>query len=362
MNGSNLQVTSPAPQDVWADVLDSDPNALVTQSARWLQARCQLGGHVDASRLYETTEGRRLVLPLVRREGLGEGALAIRSSYGEGWGMGGLLGPGGITREDVATVVGDLLREPALRTLIRPNPLLAKEWAAARSSSAHAVPRLAHVLDLAGGFGHVWSRRFAPGARANVRKAERSGVTIERGSSERHVEAYYELFGRSLERWSRRQHEPEWLTRWRGHRRDPVGKLRTLARLLGGDFGIWIARLNDCPIAAAIVLRGVNAHYTRGVMDEDRAGPTRANYLLHRHAIEDACAAGCRHYHFGETGRSPSLAFFKTRFGAEPHAYAEYRFERVPLSAFDRCLRTVAKRLVGFSEPGQAPVDSLRRD
>jgi hypothetical protein len=351
MNARVLRVTSPAPRDVWKEVLDSDPDALVTQSAAWLDSRCSLGGYVDASRLYETAGGRRLVLPLVRRNRLGDGALALRSSYAEGWGMGGPLGEGGVTHEDVAIVVDDLMSRPSLRTLIRPNPLQAPKWEAARMPGVRRVSRLAHVLSLAGGFDQVWSRCFAAGARANVRKAERAGIFIERGSSSNYVDAYYELFDRSLERWAGRQHEPAWLTRWRGHRRDSALKLQSLASSLGDEFGVWLARLDDHTVAAAIVLRSANAHYTRGVMDADAAGRTRANYLLHQHAIREACDAGCRHYHFGETGRSASLAFFKTRFGAEPYSYAEYRFESLPLTPLDLGVRAVAKRLIGFSEP-----------
>src|SRR4029450_9359463 len=104
------------------------------------------------------------------------------------------------------------------------------------------------------------------------------------------------------------------------------------------------------PLAAILVLLGANAHYTRGVMDQDLAGPTRANYLLHRLAIEDACAAGCAHYHMGETGSSESLAQFKTRFGARAHPYAEYHIERVPFTAADRLVRETGKRASGVRD------------
>jgi hypothetical protein len=346
-----LRIASPAPRDVWAEVFAADPHALPTQSAAWLEGSCALGDYEDASRVYETAAGRPLVLPMVRRRSLGGGVFAAQSSYGEGWGIGGLLAPGGVTREDVAAVVEDLTGRPALRTLIRPNPLVAREWETARERGAEAVPRLAHVLDLAGGFADVWSRRFSSGARANVRKAERAGIVVERGRSDVELDAFYALFDRSLERWASAQHEPLWLARLRGRRRDPAVKWQALARSLGDDLAVWIARSDDGPVAAAIVLYApANAHYTRGAMDVGLAGPTRANYLLHRHAIEEACARGCRHYHFGETGRSSSLAFFKTRFGAEPRPYSEYRFERLPLTSLDRTVRGVIKRLIGFSE------------
>ena len=345
------RVTVPAPRATWEVVLREDPTALPSQSPGWLDARCALGGHADASRLYEGPGERLLVLPTVRRRPFGSGRAAIQASYDEAWGIGGVLAAGGATREDVASVVEDLLAKPALQTIVRPNPLLADAWEAARVRQARVKPRLAHVLDLTPGFDRIWGSASASGARANARKAERAGVTVERGTSSTHLAAYYELFDRSLERWAGRQHEPAWLARWRGHRRDSEAKLAALSAHLGDAFGIWLAKLDGRPVAAAIVLRDANAHYTRGAMDEELAGATRANYLLHRHAIRDACEAGCRHYHFGETGRSSSLAFFKTRFGADARPYAEYRFERLPLTAVDRGARGLAKRLVGFVEP-----------
>jgi predicted HD phosphohydrolase len=80
------------------------------------------------------------------------------------------------------------------------------------------------------------------------------------------------------------------------------------------------------------------------------AGPTRANYLLHRLAIEHACEVGCRYYHMGDSGASQRLAQFKTRFGAQPHTFAEYHVEALPLTAADRALRTAVKRVIGFND------------
>jgi lipid II:glycine glycyltransferase (peptidoglycan interpeptide bridge formation enzyme) len=135
----------------------------------------------------------------------------------------------------------------------------------------------------------------------------------------------------------------------RGRRRDPIEKLQAIAGL-GEACRIWAAFKDGRPAAAIVVLQGANAHYTRGAMDKELAGPTRANYLLHSLAIEDACAAGCRHYHMGETGRSESVAQFKTRFGAKPYHYAQYHLEQLPFSAVDRRLRDGVKRMIGFRD------------
>ena len=96
---------------------------------------------------------------------------------------------------------------------------------------------------------------------------------------------------------------------------------------------IWVAWKDGQPVASIITLTlGRNTNYWRGAMNAALAGPTRANYLLHRLAIEDACRAGAERYHMGETGSSESLAQFKSRFGARRVDYVELRVERLPLT------------------------------
>lgn len=345
----SLGVMSPAPRAVWEAVIASDPNALVSQTPAWIDFVCSAGGYEDASRLYELPGGRRLVLPMVRRRHV-PALLAIDSSLPPAWGTGGILAPGGITFADVAAVFSDLAGGSVLRTSLRPNPLDAEAWSAARPPDAVIVPRRSHVLDLEGGFARVWQERFKSVARTAVRKAERSGLVVERDTTGRLVPVLYDLFERSLPRWADKQHEPHLMARLRGHRRDPRRKFELMAQMLGEACRIWVAWSGGRPAAAILILQAGNANYTRGMMDKEVAGPTRANYLLHRLAIEDACAAGCRYYHMGESGSSASLAQFKTRFGARPVPYAEYHLERVPITAIDTGTRGVVKRIIGFRD------------
>lgn len=345
---SDLAVTSPAPPEVWRELLSTDPGALVSQSPEWTYAICQAGPYEDATRLYELPDGRQAILPMVRRLGL-PGSSAVEASLPAAWGIGGIVAPGGPRPHEIRAVFSELASRRTLRTSIRPSPLQAAAWDTARPSGTIAVPRLAHVLDLEGGFERVW-KRFAGTARTAVRKAERSRLTVERDVSGRLVPVFYALFERSLDRWARQQHEPSALARWRGRRRDPMRKFDLLARMLDPALRIWVAWLDGEPAAAILVLQGANAHYTRGVMNKDLAGPTRANYLLHSLAIEEACAAGCLTYHMGESGTSGSLAQFKTRFGARPHPYAEYHIDPLNLTAVDRQIRGAVKRVIGFKE------------
>ena len=95
-----------------------------------------------------------------------------------------------------------------------------------------------------------------------------------------------------------------------------------------------------------MVLFGGNAHYTRGAMDKDLAGPTRASFLLQRLAIEDTCKAGCRYYNMGATGTSDTLVRFKSHFGALPYNFSEYRFERLPFTRIETRLRDIVTRKI----------------
>ncbi len=89
---------------------------------------------------------------------------------------------------------------------------------------------------------------------------------------------------------------------------------------------------------------------SRGAFDPVAAGTTKANDLIQKLAIEDACLSGCRYYHLGESGGSASLAHYKERFGAVPYAYNEYRLETFPLTRLDQGLRKVVKRVIGFRD------------
>jgi len=344
-----LKVISPAPRDVWHKLLEEDPEALVTKTPAWLDCICSTGDYEDASRLYENSEGCRSVLPMVRRKGLPV-VLTSQFSQPSSWGIGGLVVPGTIRVEDVGAVFSDLLSRPFLRTSIRPNPRAGEIWAAAAPPGVISIPRLAHVLDLDGGFSQVWMKRFNSRTRNKIRKAEKAGLVVERDTSGELVPVFYDLFRQSISRWASRQNEPPWMARWRGRRRDPITKFESIAQFLGDACRIWVAWFKGQPAAAILVLQGNNAHYTRGAMDKDLAGLTQANYLLHRLAIEEACQAGCRYYHMGETGASVQLAQFKTRFGARAYPYAEYRLERLPISKLDQRVRGLVKRIIGFED------------
>jgi hypothetical protein len=340
-------VASPAPRDVWSRLAAADPYALPSQTPEWTDAAVAAGHATDASRWYVTPDGRDLVLPMTRRL---RGPLGLRSSFGEGWGFGGILAEGGPTPADIAFVLGDLRRDPALRTTLRINPLLANRWDAAAAGTILARPRTAHVLDLAGGADVVWNERYASDARRGVRRAERFGVEVESAVTPETLGIFYDMLLQSFERWARRSNEPAWMARYRGTRRDPLSKFEVLADRLGPAFRLYVARHEGRPAAAILVLVGANAHYTRGAMDASVGGKVNANDLLQWTAIQDAIRSGCAAYHLGESRPGSSLARFKRKLGADAVPYAEYIVERLPLTRANGALRKAIKRAIGFRD------------
>jgi hypothetical protein len=72
--------------------------------------------------------------------------------------------------------------------------------------------------------------------------------------------------------------------------------------------------------------------------------------MVMKTAIEDACKAGCRYFHQGESGTSKGIADFKRRVGGEAYSYEEYCLERLPVTAVDHALRTGVKKLINFED------------
>ena len=343
-----LRVMAPAPRESWRAVLDSDATALPEHAPEWVDAMVVARSHSDASRLYEFRDGRRFVLPLVRRRGPA-GLGGRLESYPPAWGIGGLVGKD-LDATAVRAVLADLRSLPAARVSLRPDPTSAAIWAeAVCDTGITVVPRRAHVVDLTAGRDAV-SRRLSSSTRRGIRLAEKRGVTIRSDRAGRLLPIYYDLFLRSVDRWAAQQHEPRPLAHWRARRRDPLEKLYAMADRLDGAMCVSIADVDGVPAAGNITLFGRTAHYTRGAMDRELAGPSRANHLLMWTTVVAACDAGCSALHLGESGDSARMATFKERFGAESVPYAEYRIERVPVTSADRVARGLVKKVLRFRD------------
>jgi hypothetical protein len=344
-------VTSPAPREVWAAALREDGGALVSQSLAWRDAVFASGRYADASRLYEFSSGRQVVLPLARRRGL-PAACGFITSWPPTAEIGGPITAGGqIAGPEAAAVLADVARIDALSVEFRLRHDADERWLAA-ASQWQRERHDCYVLDLRRGFGDVWSSKFRSSVRQAVRKAERSNLDIETGQSPRLLDMFCGLYHKSIRRWAATQHEPAWLARKLLAQEMSRSRLDLMAEHFGERFATWVALLNGQPAAAIVVLKsGSYAKYWRGAMDKELGGPVQANNLLHRLVIEDACASGYSFYDMG-FGDAPQLVAFKRKLGAIPEHTYTLRRERVPIRKTRLHVESVAKRVIGFRPDG----------
>jgi hypothetical protein len=340
---TDVRISSPAPRDVWRQVLAADPDAVATQTPEWLDCLGTARGYVDASRLYEFPDGRRLVLPLAGKVWMGVRVAEESWPYGSGYG--GILVPGGRpTGRDIAIVLADLARRPVIRAGVVPMPLTSPIWQAAASPGVRRVPYLTQVLDLEGGFEAVWRRRYRPNVRRLVRRAGRMPLDVYRDHG-RGIDAFAALYPHSIDRWARQRGQPRWAAQALAKRRHHVDQLTAAVGSLGGACKIWSAYRAGEPVAVHVVLHaGRHAVGWLSANNRELTRETAATYLLSSLAIEAACADGARYFHMGESDPGSGVERHKAQFGAMAVEYQALRFERLPVTQGADHMRILAAK------------------
>ena len=347
-----MRVTSPAPPERWKAAYAADREAVPYQSPGWTQALCADGLYTDASRCYETNDGRTLILPLVRRRGVPD-RLATMDSLPMA--MGGSVADGPVSDQDIKAVLGDLTALPFAALRIRPNPRAAALWSDVAVHATLRVPRRAHVVPVSRPVEEIRSRLLSKSIRKAVDRASRLGLEVVWDSSGSRLAVFQELYYSSVERWARRQHEPLRLSRWRMERVTRAPVPAAAARCMAGVWRMGMVEIGGRPVAAAIILiePGGNANGFRFAMDADLVGHSGAGYLVQVAALEEASRAGCRFFHLGESGQAKGLSDHKKRIGGIPIIYEELVFERLPVVRVDRLMRSAVKLAIGFRDPNK---------
>jgi hypothetical protein len=343
-----LLATGAAARPAWEDIAARNPDLAICHQAVWMDCMREVGGFLDATRLYETRDGRRILLPLAGRR-LPPAKPLLYDSWPLYWegarDSGGLLSADGpITAEDVRQVAADLATMPALRVKVVPSTADAAAWAAGAPRSAARVPLHAHVVDLTGGFDVVWTQRFSKKTREKSRKAERRGIVVESDGTGRLLPIFDMLYRRSMEHWAADHFLPTPLARRVIERRHDHAKLEAVARRLGQRCQVWIAWSAGEPVSGIVVLgQGPAATYWKGATDKELVRASGATDYLHKCAIETACQAGRTRYDLGTSGLE-SLARFKEGLGAQLQNYEAYSFERIPFTPAQELLRVGLRR------------------
>ncbi|MGH3840759.1 MAG: GNAT family N-acetyltransferase [Pseudonocardiaceae bacterium] len=330
----SIEAEGTAARPAWDDLVGQDQSVALSKTPQWVDCVCSSDHFADATLLFRGDDGRRLILPRLRNPSV-PGVFASPPRH---WNLGadasGFLSEGGpVSPRETTALIQEIRRHPGVRTRIVVGKDDARVWASAVPDSVYSIARTAQVLDLRDGFATVWSKRFTSKVRSNSRKAERRGVVVESDSTGRLIPAFDVLYRSSVDRWAQDRGYPLALMRWLAQRQHPRDKFAKVARNLGDSCTVWIAWRQGEPIAGIINLtKGPQVTYWRGAMDKERARGTGANELLHRCAIEAACADERQSYDFG-LSQTADLQKFKGTFGAAEVPVHIYYFERFPMAA-----------------------------
>lgn len=314
------------------------------QTPAWRAAAVDTGRFVDATVVAESA-GHEVVLPALRRRGPSR---AIQS-LPRGWGFGGIVTPGAATAADVGAAIAELGRRGAREVRLRPPPVQDGLFAGAGVAWSMVGENHSFEIDLGDGWPAV-SSGFASSVRRAVRKAEKSGVVVERRTDLEAVAEFHRLYRLSVQRWAKQTRVPDRVMELRATLSEPMTKYEAVLSRLGDDCGIWLARHGGVVVGALIVLSHDTEHaYWRGAMDLELAGPVRANDLLQASAIEHACVQGADRYAMGLTEPGSGLARFKSGFGAELRVSHEYAIEPPWRSRVRRGAAPVLEPLRGWA-------------
>ena len=330
---------------VWEELVHQDQNIALSKTPQWADCICSCDHFSDATLLFRGEDGRRLILPRLRS------FPGLFASPPRHWNLGadasGFLCEGGpASPGETQALIQEIQRHTGLRTRIVVGRDEARVWASVAPSAIYSIARTAQVLDLRDGFSTVWSKRFTSKVRSNSRKAERRGVVVESDNTGRLIPVFDVLYRSSVDRWAQERGYPLPLMRWLAQRQHPQRKFATVARSLGERCTVWIASRHGEPIAGVIILtRGSRVTYWRGAMDKERSRGTGANELLHRYAIEAACADERQSYDFG-LSQTADLKRFKSTFGADEVPVHIYYFEKLPTVAAEIKCYDAAKQAI----------------
>ncbi|MGH3301315.1 MAG: GNAT family N-acetyltransferase [Streptosporangiaceae bacterium] len=320
--------------EVWESVAQADSSLTPFQTSTWRDCLCASGEWRDASRCYELPDGRVLVLMMACQRAR-PAMLARAASWPSGWGSGGIIATGGTRPDDVALVAADMASSAFLSTTVRPSFTAAASWAAA-AVPAFTIPRAVHVADLGQPFEEFWGslpKRSRAKVRSARRHAEEAGITFARGNSVELVDAFYQVYLRWIDWRAERRQMPRQMARRLAQRREPLQKFATVASGLGQDCQIWVAQWQGQPVGAAISLyAGETGISWRAFTDRSVPSRFRIHELLITERLQHACQRGVRYLELGESVGARNLASLKERMGGREHAFAEYCFDRLPIS------------------------------
>lgn len=296
------ETTDPTADEAWNERLAERGDADIFHSRGWCRALCEAYGFKARYLVANETPG---VLPLIEVASPLTGRRGVSLPFTDYCGA---LADESMFRE---------LVERAL-TLGRASGWKYLELRGNRAHTADAAPSAifcGHTLDLRPGEKELFDG-FKDTVRRNIRKAERSGITVEVRRDEEAAKAFYRLNCAT-----RRLH---------GLPPQPWKFFDLLTRyVMGAGQGCYVLACQEArPVAGGVFLQWRDKAYYKYGASDPRYRAQRPNNLVFWEAIRYLASEGASSLCFGRTGvHNDGLRSFKLGWGPTEHRIEYFRYD-----------------------------------
>lgn len=315
-----MQVKSVSIQEWWK-LMEIFPDHSFFQLPIWALAHEEsYPGRRVATKLFSFDDGTKVLLPNVEMRR--KFSFTSYESLPEG-GYGGFLWNKRPDEDQMNAIVNSLIGPKILHLAIFPNPVYWEDLRFLERRGFVGGDAFTHILNLDRNFDCIWENRFINKSRNQVRKAIKSGVTVEPVDDISGVKAYYDLYLDSASRWGLSDKTVK-----------PIRFFEKLFELGGNNVRYYLASYEGRYIAGVIIVYGGrDCFYWSGAMIKE-FGNYCPNNLLLKQVIEDACESGYSSFNMGSSMGLPGVQKFKESFGAEKVNYKYYIYESPLLKAY----------------------------
>lgn len=278
--------------DRWATIVAQTPHANLAHAPEWFEAIRRAYGHMPLYLQAEDVHGQLVVLPAFFVRSRIFGTVVASMPFLDG---GGPCGPSG----DLANLAAHSLIDEAGR--------LGAGSVEFRSTTQLDLPapalkdKVNMVVSLPGDSGLLWSRLDAK-VRNQVRKAERSGLSVEFGHLEA-LSAFYDVFAVNMRDLGSPVHGRAFFTSMLEAFRDRarVALVRKGAEVIGGLIALAFKDMLVVPWASSL----------------RRYMALCPNVLLYWETLAAGCREGFAQFDFGRSSRDSGTYRFKHQWGAQ---------------------------------------------
>jgi hypothetical protein len=302
----DLRIVDPTSDLTWDALLWTHPHSTFFHSAAWAKTLADAYGF--ECRYVVATSGGELrgLLPIIEARSWLRGARGVSLPFTDECAP--LVTPG-LTAESLLHVATDEGREGRWRYLeLRGGHELFANVPASVSFHGHTLGLSARAEDT--------FARFEDSVQRNIRKAEREGVTVDFGTDQAAVRAYYELHCRTRTR--------------HGAPPQPFSFFQSLcANILEKGHGfVALAKHQGRTIAGAVFFRFARTAIYKFSASDERFQDLRGPNMVIWQSIRRLTEAGVMELDFGKTSRAnEGLRRFKRQWGADERVIHYLRYD-----------------------------------